>query len=262
MSLNMHVNLSRISHRGLKREARESSHKYFISLAMSSSTANCHILLGDRMPAHAVGWGSHGISPFLCNLRAEHPPHLRPGSEEPGSFHTTRRGTRDPDRHMHVATSNPPAHTRPGRPDPFPAACWLMPVQGSAAVPSTAPLWLPGGLEHRCVTAQEVGGGPLGGQHGGNTIPSSWELCGGSLAACDKAWVILLVKMVRPEAFVRHGPGSTDQGICSPGSVSLQALLKCDLAATGARDQKMLRGAETLSCASRCWSKFGEVLHL
>lgn len=44
-------------------------------------------------------------------------------------------------------------------------------------------------------------------------------------------------------------------------ALSLQALLRGDPAATGARDQKMLHGAEPPSCpyASRCWSKFGEL---
>lgn len=55
--LNMHVNLSQISHHSSKRKAKESGHKYFISLAMSSSAANCHILLGERLPL-AAGWGS------------------------------------------------------------------------------------------------------------------------------------------------------------------------------------------------------------
>ena len=196
---------------------------------------------------------------------------------------------------MQVVISNSLARARPGHPDPLPAVCWLVPVQGAVAVPSTSRVWLPGGLEHGCVTAWEVGGGPLGGQRYGNTNPSCWELCSSSLAACDTARVILLLKMMRPEAFVRHVPGSSeecksvclshtlsasvltfpeaetasprgskaseDQGICSPGSVSLQALLNCDPAATRARDQRMLHRAEPpfCPCASRCWSKSGEL---
>lgn len=83
-------------------------------------------------------------------------------------------------------------HARSGHPDPLPAACLLVPVQGAAAVPSTAPVWLPEGLEHRRVAAWEVAGGPLGGQRWGNTNPSGWELRASLSAARDAAQVILL----------------------------------------------------------------------
>lgn len=74
---------------------------------MSSSTANCHILLGARTPAHAVASGSHSISQFPCSLRAERPFCLGPGSEEPGSFPTAGDGAPAP------ACSPSPAHLAP-----------------------------------------------------------------------------------------------------------------------------------------------------
>lgn len=105
-------------------------------------------------------------------------------------------GTRDPDQEIQVITSVPPVPVCPGHPDPFPADVRARGCSSSQHIAGLAPGCL-GAMEHRCVAAWEAGGGPLAGQHCGNTNASHWELCSRSLAVCDPAQVILLVKMMR-----------------------------------------------------------------
>lgn len=82
-------------------------------------------------------------------------------------------------------------------------------MQGAAAVPKT--FW----------TGSQVAGSTIVSLPGRQvedlwedstveTNASRWELCSHSLVAFDTAWVMLLIKMMRPESLIRHAPGSSD----------------------------------------------------